>query len=359
MDSPSLLAAQQAAGGVLVNGTTSASGICAFCRPAVLHFGDVQSEYAAATTGVAVFDVSDRLQIELTGKDARSFLHNFCTNDIKRLAAGDGCEAFVTNAKGRILAHVFIFATEQSVWIETSPRDEQALIAHFDRYLFHEDVRLRARTADYGELLLSGPASPKVLAGICPGVDSLAVLQHALGDLAGQAAVVRRTDLIGQPGYLLSVSRARLVDVWAALLGSGVTACGAEVFQACRIAAGFPLHGLDLTEENLAQEAARTQQAISFHKGCYLGQEPIARIDALGHVNRELCRVRIASETVPEPGTPVESVEAQAIGSITSAARVPGEKRSVALACLRASHARPATPLKILSDAGPLPAQVW
>lgn len=359
MDSPSLLAAQQAAGGVLVNGTTPASRTCAFCCPAVLHFGDAQAEYAAATTGVAVFDVSDRLQIELTGKDARSFLHNFCTNDIKRLAAGDGSEAFVTNVKGRILAHVFIFATEQSVWIETSPRDEQSLIAHFERYLFHEDVQLRGRTADYGELLLSGPASPQVLAGLCPGVTSLAVLQHTTGNLAGQAAVVRRTDLIGQPGYQLSVSRASLVDVWAALLRSGVAAGGAEVFQACRIAAGFPLHGLDLTEENLAQEAARTQQAISFHKGCYLGQEPIARIDALGHVNRELCRVRIASETIPEPGTPVESMESQVVGKITSAAAVPGEKRSVALACLRASHARPATPVKILSDAGPLPAQVW
>ena len=313
-DSSPLLAEQRALGGVLVNEALPALPTGVLSRPAMRHFGDVLAEYSAATIGVVLFDVSDRVQIELTGKDARAFLHNFCTNDIKRLAAGDGCEAFVTNAKGRILAHVFVFATEQSVWVETSPCDEQSLIAHFDRYLFHADVQLHARTGEYGELLLSGPACRHVLASVCPAAESLAVLQHATSELAGQAIVVRRTDMVGQPGYLLSVRRAGLVDVWRELIREGAAAGGAEVFHACRIIAGFPLHGLDLTEGNLAQEAARTRQAISFTKGCYLGQEPIARIDALGHVNRELCRVRIASETVPAPGAAVTNAGRAAAG---------------------------------------------
>ncbi|MHB8956132.1 MAG: CAF17-like 4Fe-4S cluster assembly/insertion protein YgfZ [Pirellulaceae bacterium] len=359
MDSPTLLTEQQAMGGVLVDGASSAPPTYIFCRPAILHFGDARVEYDAATTGEVLFDVSDRVQIEVTGKDARSFLHNFCTNDIKRLAASRGCEAFVTNVKGRILAHMFVFATEQSLWIETAPRDEQSLLDHFERYLFYEDVQFHGRTEEYGELFLSGPTCQNGLAKACPAAEGLEMLQQVVGVLAEHAVVVRRIDLMGPPGYLLSVRRTGLEDVWRELVRGGVSAAGAEVFHACRIAAGFPLYGLDLTQDNLAQEAARTQQAISFTKGCYLGQEPIARIDALGHVNRQLCRVRIASEIVPEPGTSVTDLNAQAIGVVTSAARIPGTIESVALACLRTSHIQPTTRVTVLSEAGPLLAQVW
>jgi hypothetical protein len=308
---------------------------------------------------VAVFDVSDRRQIELTGKDCRSFLHNFCTNDIKRLKSGQGCEALVTNVKGRILAHIFVFAADTSTWIEAGPGDDAPLVAHFERYLFHEDVQLRARTAQYGELLLAGPGSRDVLSRWSPDTRSLESLQHALCEHAGQRLVVRRLDLLGTPGYLLSMDRARLVDVWNGLLSEGATPCGAEAFHAARIEAGFPLYGLDLSESNLAQEAARTQRAISFNKGCYLGQEPIARIDSLGHINRELCRVRIASEVVPDPGAAVVAAEGQQVGVVTSAARIPGESHSVALACVRTSHSRPETQVAVLVNTGQLRAHVW
>jgi hypothetical protein len=118
------------------------------------------------------------------------------------------------------------------------------------------------------------------------------------------------------------------------------------MFHALRIAAGFPLYGSDITEENLAQEVGRTAQAISFTKGCYLGQEPIARIDAMGHVNRQLCRLLFSSDTPPLAGTPVHenaTPDAKVIGTITSSSLNPAMSRAIAMACLRSAFVKSGT----------------
>ncbi len=358
MSTSALLDRQQALGGVLVERVAGAPRSYRFCCPRVLHFGDATAEYQAVRTGVALLDVSDRRQIELAGRDARSFLHNFCTNDIKRLAAGDGCEAFVANVQGRILAHLFVFATDVSVWIEAGPGEDAPLVSHFERYVFHEDVQFQVRTAQLGQLLLTGPRSAEMLAPWMPAAAALELLQHAACELAGRPCVVRRLDLLGMPGHLLSVDRTVLADVWDELVSAGATPVGAEAFHAARIEARFPLYGLDLSADNLAQEANRTQQAISFRKGCYLGQEPIARIDSVGHINRELCPVRISSAVVPEPGAAVVSGEGRPVGVITSAAGVPSESRSVALACVRTSHSQAETEVAVLTEAGRLAARI-
>jgi hypothetical protein len=329
-----------------------------FCQPEVLHFGDARAEYLAATTGVAVFDVSDRRQIELAGKDCRAFLHSFCTNDIKRLRSGSGCEAFITNVKGRILAHTFVFATDASLWLEAGPGDDAPLVAHFERYLINADVQVSARTAQYGELLLSGPGSSELLARVCLGTRTLETFEHTMGQHADRPLAIRRVDLLGPCGYLLSIDRSVLVELRTGLLQAGARPCGAEAFHAARIEAGFPLHGLDLSADNLAQEAGRTERAISFTKGCYLGQEPISRIDAVGHINRQLCRVRIDCDVLPDPGTAVMSAEGDPIGAITSAARIPGASHSVALACLRTSDAQPDAQVMLLVNGRQCPASV-
>src|SRR5579862_3034371 len=121
-----LHAAQQALGGVFLPGQTD--------RAVPLHFGSPEDEYAAATTSAAVVDFSDRGLLELTGADRVKFLHSFCTNDIKRLAAGDGCEAFITNVKGRVLGHVWIDATDTSLWLDAVAGSAERLVPHLERY---------------------------------------------------------------------------------------------------------------------------------------------------------------------------------------------------------------------------------
>lgn len=338
---------QQASGGIPRSAAAAMHGTLAVCRPAVIHFGDPVSEWNAVQNSAALFDVSDRVQLQVIGPDAKSFLQSFCTNNVASLMAGCGCEAFVTNVKGKILNHAALFVTEADVWLELGPCDENALVAHFDRYVIREKVEFLSRTMDLGELLLAGPEAARLVAQVLGLTEPMEQWQHGVGILGSEPVVVRRSDLVAQPAYLLSAIRPLLPRLWDSLTQAGAVAAGAEVFHACRIQARYPLYGVDLTADNLAQEAGRTDTAISFTKGCYLGQEPIARLDALGHVNRLLCRLQVDSESPPEPGAQVLGDTGEAVGAITSAARWVGSPHCVALALLRSSHTRPGTSLSV------------
>ncbi len=322
---------QEQAGGILAGDN---SGL-----PRIVHFGNPADEYRAACEDAVVFDLSDRTQIEMTGADRQKFLHNFCTNNIKALETGQGCEAFVTSVKGRILGHVFVFAAPESLWVETVPAAAETLLPHLDRYLITEDVQLYDRTAEFGELLVVGPQSIAQLAQAGIAVPELTVCGHAMFQTADIAIVVHRVDWLGQPGLLLSAARDNLGDVWKLLTGAGIRPAGSDVFESLRIAAGFPLYGIDINGDNLAQEAARTPQAVSFTKGCYLGQEPIARIDALGHVNQELRGLRMTADVMPVPGSTVIAADGEKeVGTISSVACGFGDARPVGLAMLRRGH---------------------
>jgi folate-binding protein YgfZ len=349
---------QQASGGIPRNAAADTHGTLAVCRPAMVHFGDPLAELNAVHLGAALFDVSDRVQLQLIGPDAKSFLHSFCTNHVTSLGTGHGCEAFVTNVKGKILNHVAVFVTDTDVWLEMGPCDEDALVAHFDRYVIREKVEFLSRTLDLGELLLVGPEAARLIAQVLGVPEALGRWQHGVGILEDEPVVVRRSDLVEQPAYLLSAIRPLLPRLWSSLVQAGAVAAGAEVFHASRILAGFPLYGVDLTGDNLAQEAGRTTEAISFTKGCYLGQEPIARVDALGHVNRRLCRLQVESESPPDPGSRVISDTGEAAGAVTSAARVVGSPHCVALALLRANCSLPGTSLSVVVGEQPQPASV-
>ncbi|MEX0701659.1 MAG: glycine cleavage T C-terminal barrel domain-containing protein [Planctomycetales bacterium] len=301
--------------------------------PFALHYGDPRAEYLGARDGAAIFDLSDRTQVEITGRDRVAFLNNFCTNDVKKLEPGQGCEAFVTNVKGRVLAHVFVFVERDAIWLETVAGAAPAIIAHLDKYLISEDVQLHDRTGDWGELFFCGPGS------IERSLRKLAPYSHRIA--SSGLARSRRVDLLGIAGFLTSFDKREsggllreAWEVWTRAGGRELRPAGAAAFHAMRIEARLPLVGVDVGEENLAQEVARTDRAVSFTKGCYLGQEPIARLDALGHTNRELRTLRLEGGPVPAAGTPVFG-DGNEIGRITSAARSYADDRPVALAVLR------------------------
>jgi len=313
-------------------------------RPAD-SFGDPAAEYRAATQTAAFFDLSNRVSIELRGKDRQSFLHNFCTNDIKRLQSGAGCEAFLTNIKGRIVGHILVFADEDTLWLDSVPGSAEFLVPHLDRYVITEDVQVLDRSADVGAIYVAGPhAAEKLRPQLGDDIDDLKPFGSRNDSCNGVEVQVRRFNFTLAPGFQLLAPRDGLVDLWTGLAAAGFAPAGAAVFEALRIEAGFPYYGIDISEDNIAQEAGRTRQAISFTKGCYLGQEPIARLDAMGHVNRELRGVRFAAGPVPATQTPVfDQAGAQQVGVITSAARSYAEPAPVALAMLRSQAAKPGT----------------
>ncbi len=323
--------------------------------PVVSHFGSPEKEYQSAQKTAVVFDMSHRDQFELRGKDREKFLHNFCTNDIKNLKPDHGCEAFITNVQSRMLGHVFAFSHEESLWIDTAPGASESIINHLDRYMILEDVNIKQHNLEFGSLYLTGPQSTEILSRLSIDVESMVVNQQLrirIND-ADTQLTVRRVDWLHQPGYLCCLPYGKTADFWTRLKDAGASPAGQNVFDALRIEALFPIYGVDLSEENLAQEANRTDQAISFKKGCYLGQEPIARIDALGHVNRELRAIGVAQAWAPPLGTKVmagDENELQEVGTITSSALSFGKYPAVAMALLRRGSNEPGTTVRLISE---------
>ena len=349
---PNLIELQQASGGLVREDASTADDLT------VVHFGDPAAEFLAATEDAALFDLSNRTQIEITGSDRHQFLHNFCTNDIKGLEPGRGCEAFLLNVKGRVLGHVFVFNCEQSLWLESAAGSSESLMAHLDRYIITEDVQLHDRTAEYAELLISGPNSLKSLQSVGI-VCELSLLNCVLVDFDGQHLQIRHVDWLNSVGFLLSMQNHIAPEIWRRLIDTKVQTAGEVVFHALRIEAGMPIYGRDITDGNLAQEVARNRQAISFTKGCYLGQEPVARIDAMGHVNRELRGLRIDAESVPPVGAAVISEDEKEIGGITSSACSFRDNKPIALAYLRSAFTTAGTAVRVATDAGPVNSIVY
>lgn len=287
-----------------------------------------------------------RSQVRLAGADRAKFLHNFCTNDIKKLQPGQGCEAFLTNIKGRILGHIFVFAGESDLMIDTVPGEDVKIRDHLDRYLITEDVQIEVATEQFQCVYAFGAeAARRVREAFDVDVSQLLQCGHLVRPSSPAPmppAWIRRLDLTAEPGFEIAMSSADEPPPGVTFVHLNPRApqpvlVNEREFDAYRIDAGFPNYGIDLTEDHLAQEAARTAKAISFTKGCYLGQEPIARIDALGHVNRELRVVAFdGTRTVTAPAKVLDATSRAELGTLTSIAAT-SKSATVAMGMLRTS----------------------
>lgn len=320
------------------------------------------SVMTAIENGTALFVDETRSHFELTGQDRAKFLHNFCTNDILRLSAGHGCEAFICNVKGRILGFVTVFVGETSLWLETVAGAAPGLMAHLDRYLIREDVQFADRSAEVAEILLCGPLAAGLLNLVFGDTTALGegpVYRFRNVSHEGNALRLARIDWLGDPSWLIIAPQAAVAGLVQKLESAGAVRGTPEEMESLRIEAGFPQYGRDITEEHLAQEVGRTPRSISFTKGCYLGQEPIARLDALGHTNKELRRLQSDAPTPVIAGAVIRDADGtQDIGVVTSAAPDPRGNGSVALGYLKTRWTTSGSRVMILTDTGPIEAGV-
>jgi tRNA-modifying protein YgfZ len=306
--------------------------------------------YQALTAGCGLADLSSRSRVWLTGADRVQFLHSFCTSDIKRLAVGEGCEAFLTNHQGKTVGHVFVRVQADALVLDTAPRQATTIIQHLDRFVISDRVEFFDRTSATGELLVAGKDAPRLLAEVGLGLLPANPWQHAIASILGMNIVVQKVDYAGEGSYFLTTRGEDLAAVQKSLLLAGAVNCDAAAVDAARIEAGMPLFGTDITDENLPQEIGRDRQAISFTKGCYLGQETVARIDAMGHVNRLLVGVKFATAGIPAPGTELFAAD-KLVGKVTSAAWSPRLGGPLALALLRRAQSAPGS--RLTSASGP------
>jgi folate-binding protein YgfZ len=280
-------------------------------------------EYRAFRSGQAIVSLDGWSSISITGVDRQSFLNNFCTNDIKRLTPGESCEAFFTTVKGKIIGHGAISCRENELVFFGAPGQAPRLVEHLDRYIIREDVKLRDTTTKKVFFLVTGELPES-------NGRWTAFSWNLVGNITSQIV-----DLAIQIGLPTS-----------GIFGEGeFVVAGNHAFTAARIEAGMPLYGVDFDEKNLPQEVGRDREAISFTKGCYLGQETVARIDALGHVNQGIAGVAFSSDEVPPAGTELTRQGAE-VGRVTSAAYSPALRRPLALAMIRREASSVATRLE-------------
>ena len=264
--------------------------------------------------------------IKVRGNDRHTFLHNLCTNDVKSLTPGSGCEAFFTNVQGKTLCHALLFCLEEAVWISTDPQLADQLLPHLDKYLIREDVQLVDKTSELNTYLLAGPKATTI---------AEQTLETKLSEpLQHRPSLADPNVIIGNGPFGILVFAPADSDVSELLVEKGALLVGSDTIELARLEAKFPASGRDITLENLPQEIDRDKLAISFTKGCYLGQETVARIDALGRVNKQLVSLKFDGSDVPEVGTELV-LEEKNVGTVTSACWSPKLECPIALGFVR------------------------
>ncbi|MFO7179539.1 MAG: folate-binding protein YgfZ [Pseudomonadota bacterium] len=264
---------------------------------------------ASSPEPVLVVPELDRATIVARGSEAVSWLNGLVTCDITGLSSGCGAYGLLLNKQGKIQADLDVVATREGLVIGVPEARADAVYATLDAHLVMEDVELEL-APELAWIRLHGGRAPELAAR-----------------LAAEAVVAHGTiDWLGLGGAALVVRRGALENVVASLLDGGNSArqLDSEEWERLRLTAGFPRFGVDYGPEDNPHEASLERRAVSFQKGCYLGQEVVCMQDMRGRVKRRLLVLRLAAGTAPAPGTPVTSpAAAEPVGRVTSRVALP------------------------------------
>ncbi len=309
---------------------------------------------AAAAAGLRWGFPGPRAAVRLAGADAAKFLDNFVTAAVSKLADGEGTEGFVTDAKGWVLAFVQILRTPDGVLLDVdsgsadsgggattndgpTPLGER-IRAHLEHYHIREKVEIEDLSRDRSAIVLVGDGAAAWLGIPIP----VGPLSHGVGRIAGRLVRAVRIPWLGSEALLLLAEAGDGATIGAHLAAEGVPRMSVAAIEAARIERGFPSTD-DIPEKTLPQELGRDSTAISFTKGCYLGQETVARIDAIGHVNRRLAG--LAVEGAAPARSEVVAADGEPVGTVTSSCHSHRLGAALALAIVheKASAARSLT----------------
>jgi folate-binding protein YgfZ len=282
--------------------------------------------YRALTEHAAIGAIAPRAVLGVGGGDRASFLHGLLTNDVQALAPGGGCYAAWLTPQGRMIADLHVFETGDRILLDVPAELAAALAERLDRSVFTEDVQLADLSRSLAVVWIHGPSAAAILERVLSGASGLAAwpgYRHAPMIFGNAAVIVARVDQLGVPGFCVYIDVERAPDLRAALEAAGAAAADREAIEAARVEAGYPVFGVDMTEETIPLEAGIEDRAISFTKGCYVGQEVIVRVLHRGHgrVVRRLIGLRLEGG-VPARGGRILADDRE-IGAVTSAARSP------------------------------------
>lgn len=317
------------------------------------HYGNPLKEYQAVREGVGIADLSFQRSLQVHGEERVPFLQKILSNDLAASSPTCGLHSLLLTAKGKMLADIHLYALEASIFIEMEGIDPQALHQTLMRYRLRSKVGIDL--APWGKVLIAGPHASQVVGALLqdssPPRGENTFLRK---EVAGHAILCIQRSLTGETDYLLMIPPDGLLAVWDKLWDTAAplqaTPIGQVALEIARIEQGRPQYGVDMDEETLPIEAG-LEAAISYDKGCYPGQEVMARIRTYGHVNKHLVGLKIEGEGLPH-GKDKIFVDDREVGWITCATQSPHLKQGIAIGYLRREAATPGKHVEVKSEGG-------
>jgi folate-binding protein YgfZ len=333
------------------------------------HYGDVSDEYRTVRESVGITDLSVHGRLEIGGKERAPFINGLVSHHVKSLKPGAGVPALFLTAQGKVVADCTLLAADDAFWIFTDAATHEKLYKKLFALTYAGDFKVADRTKTHGVIGLHGPRSRALLSAVAEcdvrdwpatqtvekvgggGTEEIAIIPHrvvSVGDAVGFAVLHRR---FGVEACDLVFPNESAAAVWEALERCGVSfgarPVGFDALEVARIEAGVGRYGADFDEQTLAPEAG-LHDAVSYTKGCFVGQETIAKIHWRGHdqVARKLVRLSIAGDGVPSPGAPLLKGEKE-VGLVTSVTREPLSDNVIALGYVRSSAIAPGAELAV------------
>ncbi|MBI2987716.1 MAG: aminomethyl transferase family protein [Deltaproteobacteria bacterium] len=326
-----------------------------------LHFGDPLREYHAVRSQVGLLDLCHCGLLRFTGPDRVPYLQGMVSNDVKKLVPGEGTYAAVLDIQGKILADIRIFCTDDSLFLDLRDSLKESILRHLNRYLIADDVEITDLTGQYGMLSLQGPKTRFLLKEIFPHSELPAKeLAHAALRLGDAEIRIARCTHTGEEGYDLVMAVRDVLPAVSRIQEKGKQFSpawiGTQAQEILRVEAGIPRYGIDMSDDTLLLETG-LDKAVSFQKGCYLGQEVVERVRSRGHVNKKLAGMVLEGDAPAEHGSAIRADEKE-IGRVTSSIFSPARNRPLALGYVHRDYLQPGTRVAIVSNSKTIPALV-
>ena len=327
-------------------------------REMSLSYGNSASEHKAVREKTGLIDRSHQGKLRLKGKDRADFLNGMVTNEIKHLSPGTGLHIAITTDKARMLADSRVYCLSDALLLDLEPEVLQKIYKHLDKYVIAADVQIEDLSERWGLLSIYGPSSTSILTGLA-GSSPLPEKEYAVAEVSVKdiPLILTRNEVTGEVGYDLYTAADKLETLWKQLTEAGskhgMVPVGLEAFNSLRIEAGFPRYGIDMDESHFPMETGLEIRAISYTKGCYIGQETIARVDAQGHMNRHLMGLLLEGDSIPDKGQPIlpgpgaDAPADKPIGNVTSGVLSPTLGKGIALGYLKRNFLKEGTQVLI------------
>jgi folate-binding protein YgfZ len=302
--------------------------------------------YNAAHNAAIFIERSSYGTIALTGGDRASFLHALLTNDIARVTRARGAYAAYLTPQGRMISDMRVIETGTRILLGVERDVAAPLAERFDKLVFSEDVQAKDVTGEFSVFGVHGPSAARMIQNAAGF--SVVDLEAHYGTVTSESLTIVRDDGLGLPGYDVYVPAHDANAMRAKLIEAGAAAASEETGETLRIEAGRPRFGVDMSTDTIPLEAGIEDRAISFTKGCYVGQEVIIRVMHRGHgrVARRLVSIAVSGDTVPARGSKIQLGD-RVVGEITSATASPTLGSPLALGYVHRDHVEPGTELSV------------